>query len=91
MDGCVESLICENRRLAKELVVAPYECIMHNTHTNASIHTHTHTQSEELALNGLVESLTRKNRHLAKELVDAQRSAEDLFAQLLKAQSEKVG
>ncbi len=41
-------------------------------------------------LNGLVESLTRKNRHLQKELSESLRANEEQFAQLMKAQAEKV-
>lgn len=47
-------------------------------------------QAEELQMSGMVESLSRKNRYLLKELEEAQRSNEEQYAQLIKANSERV-
>jgi len=47
-------------------------------------------QAEEMQMSGMVDSLGRKNRYLLKELEEAQRSNEELYVQLIKANSERV-
>lgn len=42
-------------------------------------------------MSGMVESLSRKNRFLHKDLTEAQAANEDLYAQLIKANGDKVG
>eukprot|EP00983_Pelagomonas_calceolata_P011694 376804-Pelagomonas_calceolata.AAC.3 len=47
-------------------------------------------QAEEMQMSSMVESLSRKNRFLLKELDEAQRANEEQYAQLIKANSERV-
>jgi len=44
-----------------------------------------------MQMSSMVESLSRRNRYLLKELEEAQRTNEEQYAQLIKANSERVG